>query len=167
MSHIKQWLNDLKVIAANPLLNLELDKFQPIKLEVVSVQLTILQVKQKLAYLTEISGWIQETSQVHTLNQQKFESQSIVLNGEWVKGDVSYLLEFMGRDQWQLQQYKIQACSAEEATHLSEKIIQREIGIKNTRSLVYQRLWQPIDLEKNDTSPVARVAIFIGFEELK
>ncbi|MCH7306288.1 hypothetical protein MMP74_18225 [Acinetobacter sp. NIPH 1869] len=163
MSNIQQWLNDLILIANNSVLKLDRSKFQAVQLQQHSEQLNFEQLQHKLQQLGTVTGWVQATNAVHTLEQQTIPQQFHLLNGEWVKDNISYGLEFLGRDVWSLQQYQIQPCEVTSATYLAEKISHRELGVENHRSLVYQRLWQ--SEHENNLAPVARIAVFVGFEE--
>lgn len=163
MSTIKNWFEDLQHIASTIVFNFDVTKFSAVKVSSHTEQLTLAQVQKKLDQFGAITGWIQETSHVHTINNQPVQLQSTILNGEWVADDHSYSLDYIGRDVWSLQQYYIQACDVLEATHLSEIVLQRGVGVTNQSSLRYQRLWKPD--EKNNYAPVARIAVFSGFEE--
>ncbi|MDQ9021837.1 hypothetical protein RFI02_12045 [Acinetobacter sichuanensis] len=155
MSSIQQWLTDLEKLAVDH------SKFQAVALNVETQVLTQQELQEKIQQLGAITGWIQETSKVHTLDQQIFQKTSFILNGEWVQGDVKYAVEHLGRNQWELKQYQLQACESEQATHLAEKIVHCEVGAKSTRHLIYQRLWQP---EKETSAPISQIAIFSGFQ---
>lgn len=155
MSSIQQWLTDLEKLA------IDHSKFQPVTLNVETEVLTQQELQEKIQQLGAITGWIQETSKVHTLDQHVFQSSSIILNGEWVQGDVQYAVEHLGRDEWELKQYQLQACTAGKATHLAEKAMHCEVGAKSKRHLIYQRLWQP---EKETSAPISQIAIFSGFQ---
>lgn len=155
MSSIQQWLTDLEKLAVDH------SKFQAVKLSVETQVLTQQELQEKIQKLGAITGWIQETSKVHKLDQQVFQTSSFILNGEWVQGEVHYAVEHLGRDQWELKQYQLQACEVGQATYLAEKIVHCEVGAKSKRHLIYQRLWQP---EKNTLAPISQIAIFSGFQ---
>lgn len=160
MSSIQTWFQDLEKLSENKSLNIKLEKFKAAKLIESTEIFSLPAIQEKLQSLGEITGWIQETGQVHCLQKQKFFAQSIVLNGEWVDGNVSYNLEYLGRNQWELREYILQNSSLDEATHLAEEMKQCQVGKSNKGFLVYQRLWQP-----QAGVPVAKLAIFSGFQE--
>lgn len=155
MSSIQQWLSDLE--------KLEIDhsKFQPVTLNVVTHVLTQQELQQKIQQLGAITGWIQETSKVHTLDQQVFQGLSFILNGEWIQEDVQYAVEHLGRDQWEFKQYQLQVCDVGQASYLAEKIVHCEVGAKSKRHLIYQRLWHR---EEETLAPISQIAIFSGFQ---
>lgn len=160
MSLIQTWFQDLEKLSENKLLNIKLEKFKAVKLIESTEIFSLSAIQEKLQSLGEITGWIQETGQVHCLYQQNFSAQSIVLNGEWLDVDTSYSLEHLGRNQWELRKYTLKDCSLVEATHLAEEMKQCQVGKNNNGFLVYQRLWQP-----QSGVPVAKLAIFSGFQE--
>lgn len=163
MSAIQQWLKDLEAIASLSTTPLNIVKFTPIKLHTEVEILDQTQLQKTLELLGELTGWIQETGTVHTLDQQKFQSSSFVLNGEWIAEGHSYVLEHLGRHQWELTQYHLQACDIAQATHLAEQMQHQQVGVKNKRYLQYQRLWQP---ESDQAlAPKTQLAIFTGFAE--
>lgn len=163
MSAIQQWLKDLEVIASLSTTALDMQKFTPIKLHTEVEHLDQTQLQKTLELLGELTGWIQETGKVHTLDQQKFQRSSFVLNGEWIAEGHSYVLEHLGRNEWELTQYHLQACDIEQATHLAEKMQHQQVGTQSKRYLQYQRLWQP---ETEETlAPKTQLAIFTGFAE--
>ena len=163
MSAIQQWLKDLEAVATLSITPLDVQKFKPVKLDHQIERLNQQQLKQKISDFSSMTGWILETGQVHTLNQQKFNGSSVVLTGEWVVDGLSYSLEHLGRDQWELCQYNLQACKIGQATHLAEKMLHQEVSLSQQRYLVYQRLWQ---VETEGTiAPMNKFAIFSGFEE--
>lgn len=161
MSAIQQWLKDFKAVASLDNSSLDVDKFTAIKLHSEVATLDQSQLKKTLELLGELTGWIQETGKVHTLNQQQFQGNSFVLNGEWVTDGKSYVLEHLGRNQWELTQYHLRTCEIEEATHLAEKMRQQQVGTQSKLYLVYQRLWQP----DATLAPISNMAIFSGFQE--
>lgn len=167
MNAIQQWLKDLEAVASLSTTPLDVQKFKPVKLAYTREHLNQQQLKQKISEFSSITGWILETGKVHTLNQQKFNGSSAVLNGEWVANGLSYSLEHLGRDQWELCQYNLQDCEIGQATYLAEKMLYQEIGLNQQRYLVYQRLWQSEMSNTTESTivPINKLAIFSGFEE--
>lgn len=102
-----------------------------------------------------MNGWVQETSYIHHLHNEGYKHRSIPLNAEWYDGTHSYLLEYIGQNQWLVKKYSVQYSDA--PTHLAEKMVQCEVDSK--QKLVYQRLWQ---LDGDEI--VANIAVFVGFE---
>lgn len=159
MSTIKQWYDDLTKVART-VKALNINAFKLVQVEQKTQYLNQAELRQKLEQFVSITGWIQETSKVHDLHQEKFQSNSIPLNGEWVCDGVSYHLDYVGKNQWCLQQYTLKfGINDTEATHLAEKITHRHV---DAGVLEYQRLWQP---EQCSLAPVARCAVFVGFKK--
>lgn len=104
-----------------------------------------------------ISGWVQETSYIHHLHDESYKHRSVApLNAEWYDGKYSYLLEYIGKNEWLIKKYILQ--ESDKPTHLAEKMVQCEVDSK--QKLIYQRLWR-LDGEEI----IADMAVFVGFEE--
>lgn len=104
----------------------------------------------------DINGWVQETSFIHHLHNESYRHRSIPLNAEWCDDKHSYVLEYVGQNEWLMKQYTLQ--SSDSPTHLAQKMIQCEVDSQH--KLVYQRLWR-----FDEGEIVADIAIFVGFEE--
>lgn len=160
MNNIQNWLNDLTKISENKALKIEIEKFKPIQLVEETEYLDHLAVQKKMVEMGEITGWVQETSKVHRLNQQLFKATSFILNAEWTAKGYSFSVEHLGKNQWLFKQYHLKASELEDATHLAERFLHCEVGKNHKSFLVYQRLWQD-----QQNTPVANTAVFSGFQE--
>lgn len=158
MTYIENWFNDLKLL---PQINLK--KFQPCCVTASSRTLSANDIVSTLNHLGLVTGWLQETGRVITLDQQSILCDNYPTAGEFCVEKKHYSLKYIGRDQWQLDEFTFQTCEASEATFLAEKIQHRMVGAKNKKSLVYWRLWEAES--ESSPAPVVRIALFAGFVE--
>ncbi|MCB1657858.1 MAG: hypothetical protein KDI39_06480 [Pseudomonadales bacterium] len=158
MTHIKEWLTDLALLPET-----HLENFQPCCIKATSVTLSEKDVDRKLKHLGKVTGWLQETGRVITLDKQSISCDSFPMSGEFCAEHIHYILKYIGRNEWQLDTFVYQACQASEASHLAEKIQHRMVGAKNKKSLMYWRLWEAES--ELSPAPVVRIALFAGFVE--
>lgn len=158
MTHIKEWLTDLALF---PQINLK--KFQPCCVTASSLTLDANDVRTKLNNLGSVTGWLQETGRVITLDKQSIICENYPIAGEFCEGQIHYSLKYIGRNQWQFDKFSYRACQASEANYLAEKIQHRMVGAQNKQSLMYWRLWEAES--ELSPAPVVRIALFAGFEE--
>lgn len=160
---LPELIEDMKLLSQNHKLSIDITKFQPVKVTIDTKTLNQQQLLDTIEQLGNVEGWVQATSQVKTLNNEQINTNSPLLNGEWVSGvadeQSSYLLEYLGDYQWSLQRCILKNTDSEQATHLAERVVHREVGPKNTRSLIYQKLWSA-----SENAPEPDMAVFVGFD---
>ncbi|MDN3398452.1 hypothetical protein QL919_06900 [Psychrobacter sp. APC 3426] len=162
---LSELLDDIATLSQNSSLKIDMNKFRAVHSSTSHQTLDKDQLAVKVQEINNVSGWVQATGEVKTLDNETIVVSSPLLNGEWVEGDAqadtqtSYVLEYIGNNKWMLQQCVLDFTDTKPANSLAERVIHKEVGVKNTRNLIYQKLWI-----YKDTAAVADMAFFVGFD---
>lgn len=162
---LSELLDDIATLSQNSSLKIDMNKFRAVHSSTSHQTLDKDQLAVKVQEINNVSGWVQATGEVKTLDNEAIVASSPLLNGEWVEGDAqadtqtSYVLEYIGNNKWMLQQCVLDFTDTKPANSLAERVIHKEVGVKNTRNLIYQKLWI-----YKDTAAVADMAFFVGFD---
>ena len=162
---LSELLDDIATLSQNSSLKIDMNKFRAVHSSTSHQTLDKDQLAVKVQEINNVSGWVQATGEVKTLDNETIVVSSPLLNGEWVEGDAqadtqtSYVLEYIGNNKWMLQQCVLDFTDTKPANSLAERVLHKEVGVKNTRNLIYQKLWI-----YKDTAAVADMAFFVGFD---
>ena len=162
---LSELLDDIATLGQNSNLKIDMNKFRAVHSSTSHQTLDKDQLAMKVQEINKVSGWVQATSEVKTLDNEAIVASSPLLNGEWVEGDgygdiqTSYVLEYIGNNKWMLQQCVLDFSDKKPANSLAERVVHKEVGVKNTRNLIYQKLWV-----YKDAAAVADMAFFVGFD---
>lgn len=157
MNDIKHWLEDLALLP-----DLAIEQWQPFQLQYESLTCGAADLPGVLRDLGEVSGWLTETSRVALLRDSRVELQNLPLAGEFFQGQRHWQLTQLPRGRWQLHQYRLTPCSADQATCLGESVVQLQAG-ERTGRLRYWRLWE----KDQDQAPHCRTALLAAIEEAR
>lgn len=162
---LSELLDDIATLSQNSNLKIDINKFKAVHSSTSHQTLDKNQLAIKIQDISNVSGWVQATGEVKTLDNEAIIVSSPLLNGEWVEGDgngdiqTSYVLEYIGNNKWILQQCVLDFTDTKPANSLAERVLHKEVGVKNTRNLIYQKLWV-----YKDAAAVADMAFFVGFD---
>ena len=162
---LSELLDDIATLSQNSHLKIDHSKFKAVYSSINHEVLNKNELMTKLQTLNEVTGWLQATSEVKTLDNEMIVADSPLLNGEWVVGSnsddiqTSYVLEYIGDNKWVLQRCILDFTHNKVANSLAERVMHKQVGVKNTRYLVYQKLWT-----HNDRTVNADMAFFVGFD---
>ena len=158
MSTISRWMQDLTALKG-------LKPLTPVQLTAETHKLSRQQLAEALGGMGVVTGWLQQAGSIQRLVAESLPASAVPLAGEWVRDDMHWLLEYTAPGEWQLHHFRLQPAEPATATHMAEPVRHRMVGAKSHESLHYRRLWEPDNTSGGDMAPVARIALFSGFEE--
>ena len=161
---ISEITDDINTLSQVSNLHIDSSKFKPVQSHVRHQTLNQDELHNMLQTMGNVTGWVQATGAVKTLNNEAITMDTPLLNGEWViaqadKAQTSYVLDYIGNYTWLLQTCTLDFSDAAQANSLAERLLHKEVGVKSPRHLVYQKLWQ----HKED-GVIADKAFFVGFD---
>lgn len=161
MSTPSAWLADLALLP-----DIEMHLWKHFKHEHQGQRLQADTLAAALSALGPVSGWLSEPSAITELRNQSIQPSQLPLNGEFfaqVEADgllQCWQLSHLGRGQWQLDSHRLQACAAEQANCLGERVQQLHANRANAH-LDYWRLWHADD----ELSPRCAIALLCLIHE--
>lgn len=158
MRTLQTWLADLSRMPT--LQEGDREYWQPFRHTCTSRTLGADELADTLRQIGPVSGWLIETGRVVELEQQTIELLHMPLAGEFFRGDQHWQLSAHPRGCWLLHHHTLNPCSAEEATHLADKV-EHLLASPRRGRLVYWRLWAPeTEPDTNaDLGPTCRIAL--------
>ncbi|WP_288998952.1 hypothetical protein [uncultured Psychrobacter sp.] len=161
---ISEITDDINTLSQVSNLNIDSSKFRPVQSHISHQTLNQDELRDTLQAMGNVTGWVQATGAVKTLNNEVIAMDTPLLNGEWViaqdaKEQTSYVLDYIGNYTWLLQTCVLDFSDAAQANSLAERLLHKEVGVKNSRYLVYQKLWQ-----QQAGAVIADKAFFVGFD---
>jgi hypothetical protein len=132
---------------------------QPVAVEMQSSILTRHDLSSKLQLLAEASGWLLTPGDVIEL-PAKLDITTLPLQAEACINDKTWQLRHIGNDSWHWQEFLVQPCQPDQASHLCE-IVRHQSSAPGKGALSYQVLWEIIEAQ----SPRVTAAVFTGFED--
>lgn len=152
---ISRWLNDLALL---PQINAE--DWQAFTCEYACTTLRTDELADALTALGPVTGWLTETGSVRRLQDEVIALAGFALEGEFFRDNQHWQLSRLPRDRWQLHQHRLQACAANQATHLGQPVTHLLVGQPGAR-LRYWRLWTA----GPDNTPNCALAVLAGIED--
>ncbi len=160
MTMIKQWMTDLALLP-----NFDVNRLQPCQITYTQHIFSYTELMAYLAKIGVLTGWLQESSCVQSLQNQVITTSTHPIMGEFYQENTHWCLEYVGAQKWQMHEFVHQACDAENATYLAEAVYHNFVHSPDRQQLKYLRLWEKTS--EVNLAPVARLAVFAGFVESK
>jgi hypothetical protein len=132
---------------------------QPVMVEMQSSILTRADLSSMLQQLAQASGWLLTPGDVIAL-PTTVDITTLPLQAEACINDKTWQLRHLGNDSWHWQEFLVQPCEADQASHLCENV-RHQSSAPSKGALNYQVLWEIIEAQ----SPRVTAAVFTGFED--
>lgn len=115
---------------------------------------------QALAEWGKVSGWLQETSRVVTLDHAVMELRDRPLAAEWVQGEQHGRLFYDPEQGWGVVRDELRPVDPQQANALARVV--EHLQVQTHRPMQYLEIWQP---DETQSAPMCKAAFFKAFKE--